>query len=287
MANTDWKIFKEQHKPFYYSRVINNGSRPFYDFVAALLYYSPGNVKAVLRRYTLSIIVSGRGRYSDESGNEKILKPGTVLERVPGIAFAMQRENDDDRPYIEAMFNLTSNMYRCFHDTGFLKAKTSIYEVDINRELFNDIITQIKSLGYDNEDCLTEWLCGFVSMIKKLRSNNQSNKLDWRDELVSKVQKAMRMNLADIEDISSFASDFNLSSRYLRKIFQEKTGESPKNYYLKLKFEYACRLLIEDKLSIKEIAFELGYSYPQSFCRQFKAFIGCSPSDYRKNSHGE
>jgi AraC-like DNA-binding protein len=43
---------------------------------------------------------------------------------------------------------------------------------------------------------------------------------------------------------------------------------------------YAMELLLQRKMSISEIAYEVGFKNPSSFTKSFKKHFGKSPSDY-------
>jgi AraC-like DNA-binding protein len=50
---------------------------------------------------------------------------------------------------------------------------------------------------------------------------------------------------------------------------------------------YACKLLIENKLGIANIAFACGFNNLSNFNRQFKASLGKTPMQYIKEYNGE
>ena len=49
--------------------------------------------------------------------------------------------------------------------------------------------------------------------------------------------------------------------------------------------DLAKDLLIHPEKSIGEIAYYLGYQYPQYFSRAFKKAVGCSPNEYRQQCY--
>jgi AraC-like DNA-binding protein len=53
-----------------------------------------------------------------------------------------------------------------------------------------------------------------------------------------------------------------------------------------MKMEYACELLDGSALSVKAIAWELGFKDPLYFSRLFKRIIGSSPLIYRQSVKG-
>lgn len=56
-------------------------------------------------------------------------------------------------------------------------------------------------------------------------------------------------------------------------------------YLNKVRTGHACKLLMENKLSIKEICYESGYSNVSNFNRQFKKIMNMSPSQYLHYHH--
>lgn len=79
--------------------------------------------------------------------------------------------------------------------------------------------------------------------------------------------------LAALANMSKFQLD-----RRLRKIYGLTTGQ----WLTKIRIDTAQRLLSENKLSIAEIALQVGYSDQSSFTRQFRLATGCAPGEYRK-----
>ena len=81
--------------------------------------------------------------------------------------------------------------------------------------------------------------------------------------------------------VSALAALANLSPAHFSVLFKEQTGCSPRDYLHLLRIHRACQLLRNTTLNVKEIATRLGYQDQFHFSRQFKAFQGASPSEYR------
>jgi AraC-like DNA-binding protein len=82
--------------------------------------------------------------------------------------------------------------------------------------------------------------------------------------------------------VSALAALANLSQAHFSVLFKEETGCSPRDYLHLLRIHRACQLLRGSTLNVKEIAASLGYQDQFHFSRQFKAFQGVSPSEYRE-----
>ena len=78
-----------------------------------------------------------------------------------------------------------------------------------------------------------------------------------------------------------FSDRLNLSANYFGDLIKKETGSSAQEYIQNKLMDVAQNLLLTTQKSISEIAYELGYQYPQYFSRAFKKVIGCSPNEYR------
>ena len=83
--------------------------------------------------------------------------------------------------------------------------------------------------------------------------------------------------------VGALAALANLSPAHFTVLFKEQTGCSPRDYLHLLRIHRACQLLRSSTLNVKEIASRLGYQDQFHFSRQFKAFQGVSPSEYRES----
>lgn len=71
-----------------------------------------------------------------------------------------------------------------------------------------------------------------------------------------------------------------ISYSYLKKLFIRRYGVPPLKYALQMKMNYACDLLLSGLYTITQTAERCGYSDPAFFSRQFKAYMGISPSTF-------
>lgn len=76
-----------------------------------------------------------------------------------------------------------------------------------------------------------------------------------------------------------------ISASSLQRAFGEHFGISPKQYLNKLRMNQALELLMENKLSVKEIAFACGFSDEKYFSRAFRSRYGYPPSHFYKKAH--
>jgi AraC-like DNA-binding protein len=72
-----------------------------------------------------------------------------------------------------------------------------------------------------------------------------------------------------------------LSPNYLSDVLKKETGKTAQEHIHYHLVEVAKTSLLSSSQSVSEIAFELGFEYPQHFSKLFKNKTGLSPLEYR------
>ena len=84
--------------------------------------------------------------------------------------------------------------------------------------------------------------------------------------------------LANKISVPFLADRCGISEAYLKKLFIKKFGMSPIKYIIRLKINHACDLLRSKQYSITQVSELCGYENVYYFSRQFKEYVGTSPS---------
>lgn len=82
--------------------------------------------------------------------------------------------------------------------------------------------------------------------------------------------------------VKYFADKAYLTPNYFGDLIKKETGKSAQEYIQYKLVERAKDLITETDLTMSEIAYELGFQYPQHFGRLFKKQAGITPNMYRK-----
>jgi AraC-like DNA-binding protein len=82
-----------------------------------------------------------------------------------------------------------------------------------------------------------------------------------------------------LEEIAAVA---NISPNSFCRYFKSKTRKTFSQFLIEVRVGYACKLLIENNLSIKQLCFESGFNNFTSFHKYFKLITGKSPLTYQK-----
>jgi len=91
----------------------------------------------------------------------------------------------------------------------------------------------------------------------------------------------MRGNLSEKLNLNDLAVMTNLSASHFSSLFRKRTGMSPLDYFIHLKLQEACLLLLTTEIKVKDIASELGYDDQYYFSRLFSRYMKVSPLKYR------
>ena len=91
-------------------------------------------------------------------------------------------------------------------------------------------------------------------------------------------------NLSEPLSVPELADKFQISTVYLHKLFKNIFAKSPLQVLKDMRIRNAKMLLTLTDKSITEIAAACGFNNPVYFAEIFKANVGVSPSQYRKNT---
>lgn len=81
--------------------------------------------------------------------------------------------------------------------------------------------------------------------------------------------------------VSYCAEELNLSANYFGDLIKKETGMTALEYIQTKVIDVAKERIFDIDMSISEIAYELGFKYPQHFTRLFKQKTGVTPLEYR------
>lgn len=79
-----------------------------------------------------------------------------------------------------------------------------------------------------------------------------------------------------------FADKVCLSSNYFGDLIKKETGKTAQEYIQNKIVDLAKEKILGTGKNVSQIAYELGFQYPQHFNRLFKKSVGCTPNEYRK-----
>lgn len=104
----------------------------------------------------------------------------------------------------------------------------------------------------------------------------------FQDELLHEILDYMNEMITEPLTIEEICHKFSISRSSLQTLFRSNLEVSPKNYMVQIKLQKSKELIRENKYTISEIAFMLGFSSIHYFSRTFKQHFNLTPSEYAK-----
>lgn len=77
------------------------------------------------------------------------------------------------------------------------------------------------------------------------------------------------------------AGQLNLSANYFGEMIKKETGKTAQDYIQAKVIDVAKERIFDGSKSVSQVAYELGFKYPQHFTRLFRQKVGQSPNEYR------
>ena len=102
-----------------------------------------------------------------------------------------------------------------------------------------------------------------------------------------RLRKALTMLESHIpRTVREMAKGVCLSPTYLQRLFKRETGVHVSDLLAEHRLQKAAHLLAESDLSIKQIAYAVGYKHQSSFVRAFERRFSLPPTIYRRQAAG-
>lgn len=243
----------------------------------------------ILHEYQLIYITKGQGSFrwildDDEEEHEETVEAGTVLLLFPGVWHSYAP--DLDVGWDEYWVGFQGNVPESIREKGLLNAKNPVARVGLHDDLLADYKT-IFDIIEEEPPAFQMILGGLVlKMLGRTLSLVQSSGIATGAERAIRVAKILfQEQLAGQLDLDSILTRVDMSYSNFQRVFKDYTGLSPYQYYLQMKIHEACRLLLEQNLSVKEIAYLLSFDNPYYFSRLFKKKTGLTPTEWQRGAH--
>lgn len=112
---------------------------------------------------------------------------------------------------------------------------------------------------------------------------NQSPDFSKNIDKINKIYEYVFQNIQEGIKLEEASSVLNMAPSSFCRFFKKKTGLTFMEYVKNVRVGIAAKLLAETDKQITQICFESGYNNLANFNHYFKANMGKTPSDYRKN----
>jgi AraC-like DNA-binding protein len=172
-----------------------------------------------------------------------------------------------------------------FHEALHLseKERKTILECldKIDHELRQGIDKHSKKLIVNNIELFLNYCMRYYDRQFITREDVHKGAIEKFEQLLNEYFQSDQPQTVGLPTVAYFAEKLNLSAKYFGDLIKKETGKSAQEYIQTKVMDVAKEKIFDHNKSISEIAYGLGFKYPQHFTRVFKQRIGMSPNDYR------
>jgi len=151
----------------------------------------------------------------------------------------------------------------------------------IEFELQQNIDKHSKKLIASNIELFLNYCDRFYDRQFITRDNLNKGILEKFEELLNSYFSSDKPQQIGLPTVAYFAEKLHLSANYFGDLIKKETGKSAKEYIQDKIIDLAKTKTFDSDKTVNEIAYELGFKYPQHFTRLFKNVTGYSPNEYR------
>ncbi len=237
-------------------------------------------------------IIYGRNYYDYQKGTLVFVSPGQVVDVANktepyqpmghGLVFHPDLLNGTS-------LGKTINSYNFFS----YQTNEALHLSDKERLLVLNLFSKIKSeleLNVDkhskkliatNIELLLSYCERFYDRQFITREDVNKGILERFETLLNNYFQSRQTQNFGLPSVAYCAEQLNLSANYFGDLIKKGTGKSAQEYIQNKVIEIAKERIFDTNKSISEVAYELGFKYPQHFNRLFKQKVGLTPNDYR------
>ncbi len=237
----------------------------------------------ILHEWQLLYITQGKGTFRSARTSDVPVNRGTMILLHPGELHSYQPQTSTG--WSEYYIGFEGRTFDRMLQLLKLDGEEQVWEIGLNNEL-----TQLYERAFEiasdqkiaSQSLLSGIVChmlGLLNFLIRNRTNHAAT--DLLQQAVEKAKIIMDSKITEEIDLAALSSELNMSYSWFRKTFKEYTGLSPAKYFQQLKLRRAQRLLSDTQLSVKEIAYSLGYKSTEHFFAIFKKSTGRTPLSYR------
>lgn len=195
------------------------------------------------------------------------------------------RENVMDTQVLD-LFWLNSFLYRDENMTGRYSMNQFMLQRLINLQecMMNELENQsTRQWICRARSCFLEILC-YLSKLNAIKPSDIGVALTSQSEMIEDILLYLHTNYAQRITLGFLTEKFHMNRTTMNELFHRITGAPVITYLIKLRIDLSAALLKDTGISVKEIAYRVGFEDTINFTRTFKKQKGCNPTQYRREN---
>ena len=259
-----------------------------------------GNMTFVLDLFQISLksglegqLTYGRNTYDFEEGTMVFMKPGQTM-KIESTA-----STPGERGWtflIHPDFLRKSTLGKEMEGLSFFSYHSSeaLHLSDEEKKTVNDLIEKIKREYSSNLDrhsqaviisaieLLLSYCTRFYDRQFFTRTNHNQDHVAKFDDLLQRYFGRQMHLTQGLPTVTLCGEELGMSGAYLSDLLKQETGMSAQEHIHRHVVDKAKTKLLNSSLPVSQIAYDLGFEYPQHFSRLFKSKTGLTPVQFRK-----
>ncbi|MEN2401062.1 helix-turn-helix transcriptional regulator [Flavobacterium sp. MC2016-06] len=259
------------------------------------------NLKTVIYDfYTVSIKRNFKGKmkygqhyYDFDEGVMTFMSPGQIISTevdedtlVNGSMLVIHPDFIQSYALAKNIKDFTFFSY-AVHEALHLSEKEEIMITGIMQNIEQEYLSSIDAFSQDVMISHIELLLNYCNrfynrqfLTRKSANNTLLAKLE---TLLSDYFESDKVQQFGLPTVAYLSEQLNVSPNYLSDMLRSLTGQSTQYHIHNKIIEKAKELLTTTSLSVSEMAYQLGFEYPQSFNKLFKSKTNVSPLEFRSS----
>lgn len=166
------------------------------------------------------------------------------------------------------------------------KEKQNLFDCvqKIESELQENIDKHSQTLIVSNIELLLNYCARYYGRQFITRKNSNVNAVLQVEKWLKAYFSTEKINVSGLPTVKSLADQVHLSPSYLSDLLKKETGMTAQDLIHYHLIEAAKNILLHTNQSVGEIAYSLGFEYPQYFSKLFKQKTGKTPVEYRSQN---
>jgi len=225
---------------------------------------------------------------------------GTLVFLAPGQVAGMNSDGEIYQPkghglVFHADLIHGTSLGRHINDYSFFgyQSNEALHLSDRERGLILDCFTKVgyeleqsidkhsKKLIITNIELLLDYCIRFYDRQFITRDNVNQGTLEKFEQVLNAYFESEKPQLVGLPSVAYCAEALHLSPNYFGDLVKKETGKTASEYIQLKLIDIAKEKIFNPNKTVSQVAYELGFKYPQHFARLFKQKVGKSPLEYR------
>ena len=236
----------------------------------------------------------GRSHYDYQEGTLVFISPGQVIGVQPNVTNYAPKgwvllfhpdliKGTSLGKHIQEYSFFSYDVNEALHISDLEKQVVLECFRKIQYELSHGIDKHSKKLIVSNIELFLNYCVRFYDRQFITRDNVHSGFIEKFETLLNEYYNSEKPQYSGIPTVAYFADQMHLSANYFGDLVKKETGKTAQEYIQLKLIDTAKEKIFDSSKSVSEVAYELGFKYPQHFTRFFKQHLGITPNEYRNS----